>query len=444
MEMADAGRAGVRTRARRRLLWSAAGLTLLVGSGLPSDSSVILNAVQSTSYRTPLAGSSQTSPDTIFSFEELLGHHASLVARLMRAELRDDPNFVQAANDAVVTNTDELAAVVASLHGQQLGEAFRDLWGGHVGLFFDYAKALGDDDDGARERAEAGLDQYRAEWGRFIESVTGGAIPAATASENLRQHLHHLTAHADSYAAGDYPGAFQLLREAFAHMFPTGRALAGGLTPPPPGELPARVDNPSVQLRSTLGRIMGEHFELVVDAMRSGMAGAPDFLGVTGALNANTQALAEAVDSLYGPDRAAAFNQAWATHIDALVHYAVAVSERNQAAGHAAIAEMEQIRPVLATAFSELTGGRVPVDTAAATLSAHEGHLVRQLDAYAERSYTEAHQLSNEGYHHMFDAAAALAGGIEASLATSLPAGAPQTGGGGTATTASELWCHVR
>jgi hypothetical protein len=422
---------------------SAVGLLLVLGSGVPQRSSVILGSGLTTGVRSPHAAVGQTTP-TVFAFEELLGHHTVLVARLMRAELRDDPNFVQAANDAVVGNTEELAALVASLHGPQAGDQFEELWGQHVGLFFDYASALDDDDERARRAAQTGLDQYRADWGGFIESATSGAIPAATASENLRQHVHHLTAHADAYAAGDHTEAFQLLREGYAHMFPTGRALAGGMTPQPPGELPVPLDNPSTQLRSTLGRLMGEHFAVAVDAMRSGVTGASDFEGVAGALNANTQAMSEAVDSLYGPERAAAFNQAWATHIDALVDYTVAQAEDDRAGAQAAVADMERIRQVLATTFSGLTGGIVTVEAAASVLTDHDRHLMDQLDAFAATDYPEAHRLANEGYHHMFEAAAALAAGIETTMAAAMPAGAPQTGGGGTAATTPERGCVLR
>ena len=200
----------------------------------------------------------QVSPDTVFAFEGLLGQHASLVCRLMRAELRQDPDFLQAANDTVVANTEELAAAVASVHGPEAGEAFRLLWGSRVDLFFDYADGLADHDTDAREEAETNLDRYRTEWGGFIEDSTGGAIPAATAEENLRVHIEQVLSHADAYAIDQYPTAFARLHEAFAHMFPTGRALVGGLTAAHPGELPVTVDDPSQQLQSTLGRLLGE------------------------------------------------------------------------------------------------------------------------------------------------------------------------------------------
>jgi hypothetical protein len=426
----------------RRLLVATA-VALLFMTGQHAHPAVVVSSGLPVRSTSPLKPARQTGPDVVFAFEELLGHHTTLVARLMRGELRDDPDFTQAANDAVVHNTDELSALIGSLHGPAAVEAFRRLWGRHVDLFFDYANALADDDDEGRAQAQAGLDGYRAEWGTFVESATGGAIPAATASDNLGEHLAHLTGHADLYAADDYAGAFQLVREGYAHMFPTGRALAGGLAPTPTPELPVTVDDPSFQLRSALGRLMGEHFELAVDTMRSGVAGEADFDGVAEALDDNSREFTGAVDSLFGAERAAAFNQAWATHIDALVDYTTATAERNEAAKKSAVTEMEQIRQVLAASFSELTGGRVPVDVAATTLTTHDDHLIRQVEAYAQGDYEEAHLVSNEGYAHMFDAAAALAGGFEAALTPAMPAGAPQTGGGGMAPVATTTSCRL-
>ena len=350
-----------------------------------------------------VAATAQVSPDTVFTFEGLLGHHASLVCRLMRAELRQDPDFLQAANDAVLGNTDALAAAVASVHGSAAGDAFRELWGRHVDLFFDYANALADDDVDAQEEARANLDGYRTEWGTFIEGATGGAIPAATAAENLRVHIHQIVSHAEAYAAEQYPTAATRLQEAFAHMFPTGRALVGGLATVHPGELPVPLDDPSQQLQSTLGRLLGEHFELAVDAMRSGVAGQPDFPALAGAVDANTRALTQAVDALVGPERAAAFNQAWADHIDGLVDYTVALGDQDEAARQAAVGRMEQVRGPLATAFSDLTGGLVPPEAALAVLTTHDDQLIRQVDAYAASDYEEAHRVSNDGYHHMFE-----------------------------------------
>jgi hypothetical protein len=379
------------------------------------------------------AAPAQVQPDTVFTFEALLGHHATLVCRLMRAQLRDDPDFLEAAGDAVVANTDELAAAVAAVHGADAGDAFRLLWGRHVDLFFDYAHALAEDDTAAAEDAKAALDAYRSEWGSFIEGATAGAIPAATAAENLRVHIEQILAHADAYAAEDYPTAAARLREAYAHMFPTGHALVGGLAAAHPGELPVPLDDPAQQLQSTLGRLLGEHFELAVDLMRSGVNGLPDFEALAGAVDANTQALTEAVDALVGADRAATFNQEWADHIDALVDYTVALGDSNEAGKEAALHRMEQVRATLATAFSQLTGGAVPVATAAQVLTTHDDQLTSQIDAYAAADYDEAHRVSNEGYHHMFETAAAMASAITGTMVQQMPVGAPQTGGGGTA-----------
>ena len=167
------------------------------------------------------------------------------------------------------------------------------------------------------------------------------------------------------------------------------------------------------------------------------MAGLPDFAAVAGAVDANTRELTQAVDALVGAERATAFNQAWADHIDALVGYTVALGDGDDAALQVAVGRMEQVRGVLASAFSDLTGGLVPAAAASEVLTTHDGQLVSQADAYAVANYEEAHRLSNEGYHHMFATAATLASAITATMAQQMPVGTPRPG-------AAARWSTIR
>jgi hypothetical protein len=345
----------------------------------------------------------------------------------MVTRLRNDVDLVEAANQALVLNTDDLGALVASVHGDAAGQQFKALWVRHTDLLFDYTRAVAEDDAAARDQARTALDQYRSEYGAFVESATGGQIPAADAAENLRHHLDQLMGFADAYHAGDYDRAFSLEREAFAHMFPTGRALAGGLVNHP-GELPVAVDDPAQQLRSSLGLLLGEHFELAVDAMRSAVVGSPDFGGAAAALDANKTDLTGAIDSLVGAAGAQQFNQAWATHIDLLVSYSLAVADQDQAAQDRARQQL-----AVATSFSALTGGALTVEAATEALGPHDQHLVDQLDAYARHDYQRSHEVAFEGYQHMMQTASAVAPAVEAFLAGGAPVGGAQTGGGGLA-----------
>ncbi len=373
----------------------------------------------------------QESPaSTTEQFEELLGHHAFVMARAMRTAVGDQPDASGALENALVRNTDDLSAAVGALYGPDYVAPFRQLWSTHVFLLIGYAEAAAAHNDAAQASAKDGLEQYRAQYGQAVETMTNGAIPAATAAENLRAHLDHLTSHIDAYVAGDYSTAFTIQRQAYEHMFPTAAALAAGPAPVP-GELPTPVSDPSGSLRSQLAMLLGEHFELAVDATRSGVTGGADFSAIAEALNANTRDLTAAFDSLFGPDQAASFNQLWASHIDQLVAYTVATAKNDAAGREAARTGMADIAQSLATAFSELTGGAVSTDDALALLTVHDDQLMAQIDAFAAHDYDTAHQLSFDGYRHMIETAAALAPGIASAVSGVLPVGGVQTGGGG-------------
>lgn len=58
--------------------------------------------------------------------------------------------------------------------------------------------------------------------------MTGGELTADGISDVLTVHVDHLLRQADAYAASRYGTAYRLPREAYAHMFPTGKALTGG------------------------------------------------------------------------------------------------------------------------------------------------------------------------------------------------------------------------
>jgi hypothetical protein len=366
-----------------------------------------------------------------FSFERLLSHHATLVNRLLRSEVRGDESLVQAANEAIASNTGELVDVVASLHGRDAANEFEKLWTEHVALLFNYGRAVGEPTSD-RQAAVAALDGYRSRYAAFVEKATAGRITAATAADGVKTHLDQLTQQVDAYAQGDFPRAYRLQRESFAHMFPMGRGLAGGLAHHP-GELVAPVDDRSAQLRSTLGLLLGEHFELMVDAMRASATGAAEFQAAAGALDANKSELTQAMDSLFGSATAAQFNSVWASHIDLLIRYTTAVVERQDQRRDQVRGEVGAVSGQLGQAFSAMVGGRLSPADAMATLAAHDDHLFAQIEAYTAKDYQRAQTVSYEGYRHMLQIAAVLAPAIEAQVASRTPVGGAQTGGGGIA-----------
>jgi hypothetical protein len=365
--------------------------------------------------------------------EKSLGHHAILVVRLMRGQLNKSPDFLEAATAALGKNTDELAAVVATAYGQQGGEQFKRLWAQHVTSLFAYSKALANKDTAAQGKAKADLDRYTREYATFISSATGGELSPAQVTTGIAAHIHHLLSQIDAYAAGDYAAAYRLEREAYAAMFSTGKGLAGATVSKSPGELPAGFDDPPQQLRSALGQLLGEHSELIVDVTRAVLAKGPEFEQAVAALDGNTRDIGQAMTAVFGSAAAGQFGDLWATHVEEVVSFATAVAE-DDAAGQA------QARTRLDRWSQDfghfLATGVKDTKVATAFVAAahhHDEQLLTSITSYARGNYPIAHQITYEGYQHMFAIAESLADAIESGATKRMPTGGAATGGGGAA-----------
>ena len=64
---------------------------------------------------------------------------------------------------------------------------------------------------------------------------------------------------------------------------------------------------------------LGEHAELAVDAMRSGISGLPDFPAAAGALDQNTNELTGTIEVCSARRAHGSFQALWGDHIDAFV-----------------------------------------------------------------------------------------------------------------------------
>jgi hypothetical protein len=365
------------------------------------------------------------------TLEKLLGHHAVLSIRMMRAEVTDTPDFTHVLRDALGANASDLSAAVASLHGDRAGDTFRRLWISHNIALYKYARGVASNDSETRRDAVARLNRYRHNFGEFIEGATNSALDAATVARALKDHIDQLLHQIKAYSHRDYGKAYRLQREAFAHMFPVGKSLAGGLTSTLPGEFPLPVHNPGHELRSALTLLLGEHVELVVDATRAGLRGLPEFKFAARALNANTRDLSEAVDTLFGRKAARDFNDVWSNHIDLFVNYTVASAEGDEGAMEKTRDRLRSFPLRLARFFSRVTGYK-QVGVLNDALGMHEDLLLRHIDAYASGDYKTAHRVAYDAYTHMASTAGQLGALIEKRARTLAPLGGLQTGGGGT------------
>jgi hypothetical protein len=365
--------------------------------------------------------------------EQLLGQHAILTVRLTRARLRGHGDLAQSADAALSENTADLGELIGTVYGAEASEKFEQMWFGHVTYLFNYSRGVADKDDAVKSQARRQLDDYATNLSQFLDAATKKAAPAPVVAAQLRMHVDQLLQQVDAYARGDYDRAFALERESYAHMFPLGKALAAGILTGGGAGLPVDFDSPAHQLQSRLGLLFGEHAELAVDAMRSGISNSPDFPAAGAALDGNTREITAMIESVFGAASAGSFQALWADHIDAFVTYTQALVAGDAALENAATERLKGFNENFAAFLSTSTQGRLGAPTLADAFVMHEDLLLRQINAYAERDYSTAHQLSYDAYQHMFALAAQAATAVGDTVTAQSPTGAPQTGAGGTA-----------
>jgi hypothetical protein len=363
-------------------------------------------------------------------FEQLLGHHALLAVRLMRSVVAQAPDLRQAAEGSLRENTAALTQLVTVAYGDAQGDRFERLWQRGVTDLTAYADAVAGSDASAKQTARTALLADADSYGSWVADASSGRVKLSDAPNAMRTHVENLMTQLDAYAARDYATAYKTERQDYEHMFTTGVALAKGSVAP---KAAATLDAPPEQLRSAFAMLLGEHMELIIGAQRATFAGSPEFKAAAAQVNANTSALTEGMGAIVGPRKAAEFQSAWAEHVEGLLAYSTAVAGKDEAGKAAAEQNLTGIAQRLALYLSDIVRNELPVEPLTDALSAHDTHLVDQIDAYAAKDYGEALQMERDGYQQMLGVAGTLVGAIQKTVKPQLPVGGSQTGGGGTA-----------
>ena len=145
----------------------------------------------------------------------------------------------------------------------------------------------------------------------------------------------------------------------YERQFALGTVIAAGILRGRDGNLPAAFDSPLTRLRSTLGELLGEHMQLVVDAMGAALRGGPEFRADAAQVNADTEQLAGAIGVLFGPQSATRFESVWGDHVDALVSYSGAVAAEDEQGKAKALAQLRAFERHLSAFLSTGTDGRL-------------------------------------------------------------------------------------
>jgi hypothetical protein len=166
-------------------------------------------------------------------------------------------------------------------------------------------------------------------------------------------------------------------------------------------------------LRALLGRQLGEHAALAMNATNLGVTGSPAFPAAAKALDRNSVALSKSIAAVYGKAAGQAFLDGkfqWRAHVGFFVDYTVALAKKDKAGQNKAVANLQRYT----VEHGELLGGAtgLPPKAVQADLLVHVLELKAQLDAYANKRYAKAANLYQDAYAHMFMTADLLAGAI--------------------------------
>ncbi|HEX8134019.1 MAG TPA: hypothetical protein VF880_11410, partial [Actinomycetes bacterium] len=261
-------------------------------------------------------------------FEELLGHHALLAVRLMRAVVAQAPELRTAAEGSLRENTEALTQTVSAAYGDAQGDRFGRLWESGIADLTAYAEAVAGNDAAAKQKAREDLLADADGYESWLAQASGGRVQPGAPSA-VRTHVDNLMKQADAYAARDYATAYRIERQDYENLFGAGVTMAKGSVAP---KAAAALDAPPEQLRSAFAMLLGEHMELVIAAQRATFAGAPQFKAAAAQVNANSSALTKGMGTIVGPGKAAEFQSAWAEHVEGLMAYSTAVAGRDQVA----------------------------------------------------------------------------------------------------------------
>jgi hypothetical protein len=294
----------------------------------------------------------------------------------------DSPEFELAAA-ALDENSVKLADTVGSVAPDQR-DAFLDLWRQHIGFFVDYTRGAAEGDAALQDEALTSLDGYRQDAGAFFEQVTGGALPADAVAESLGGHVDTVIAAIDAVAAGD-ASVFDRLKAAADHVNGTASALAGGIAQA--ASIEGDVDSPAATLHADLAGLLQEHVYLAGIAVKTAYAAGPDsdaFQAAAGTLDANSVELSTAVASIAGEEKGQAFLDLWRQHIGFFVDFAVGAAGDDTEAMSQAIQNLEGYTQDAGAFFEDITGGELPADAVAGSLTEHIATLAGAIQSLSQ------------------------------------------------------------
>ena len=345
----------------------------------------------------------------------LLRQHVDLTAYVVQSVVAEgsleDPQ-VQGSIEALTDNTNALGDAIGSIYGDDAKDQFLDLWNAHIGFFVTYVKGDLADDAALKAKANKQLDGYRRDFGAFVETATGGVLTQDAVAKELVGHIQTLEDAIDAIVAKD-PDAASLVSMAADHMDGTATALASGIASAK--KLPGKVDGAGSTLRAGLTGLLVQHVAqtgiVVRTVVQTGALDSPQTAGAIQALTDNTNALGDAIGSIYGDEAKKQFLKLWNAHIGFFVTYTQGVIGKDAALKKKANRQLDGYRAGFGAFIAGATNDALTADQVATELVGHIQTLEDAIDAIIAGKPDAASKLAMAELH-MPGTAAALAKAI--------------------------------
>jgi hypothetical protein len=179
-------------------------------------------------------------------------------------------------------------------------------------------------------------------------------------------------------------------------VLPSAAAAVSGPPAQRDSVLMAADAMPAIDLRVTLGRLLGEHAYLLMEAI--GVDDGAEREIFEAALVENSDALRAAVATIYGENAGGRFVDLWDRHIELLLDYGNATRAGDTGAQRTALEGLDDYIADLGMLLAELNPGLDPVQEADA-LRAH----IDQTVAFAQGDFADSYASRRMAFSHMFE-----------------------------------------
>ena len=378
---------------KKSLMFRLAGAVLafaLIGAACGGDSDTGATATATTEHDgMSEAGSSDASGVATDAAQlnqaltNLLDSHVYLAGVALEQAVVNAPDSpeAKAAAAALDENSQALAGAIEGFYGADASKQFLDLWRKHIGFFVDFTLAKAGGDEAAATKAVKNLDGYRQDFGALIEGATEGALTKEAVADALVEHVNTLAEAATMLVEGD-TGVFAQLNKAADHNTHLADALSGGIAKQQGLEGDPISD--ASKLQQALTSLLDSHVYLAGVALEQAVVNGTDsaqLKAASAALDANSKALAGAIEGLYGADAGKQFLDLWRKHIGFFVDYTLAKAGGDNAAAKKAIKNLDGYRQDFGALIEGATEGGLTKAQVAEALVPHVQHLADAIDS---------------------------------------------------------------